>query len=269
MPGAGRDRDCLARAELDALAVQLHLGAAGGDEVDLLRVGVVVALRAAAGRESRLGEALQRRAAGRQAEELADRRAVLRRERLRGVRASGFPWLRRVGSRVHGGDQRRSRSSSAREGRRRSRLRDRLPHPPARDRRDDAGGRDPRVSKATRPRRPSRSSCASTRPSDRRELVANARRERRRVPPAAGRRQPRASCACWPRTTRRPRSRSTSPSTGRRGPAVGPRRRRRLAAARALAAGRHRRARADRRSAPRSGRTGATVSSSLLRRRNQ
>ena len=64
---------------------------------------------------------------------------------------------------------------SARRGRDRPRLRDRLPHPAARHRGSHAGRRDPVPRRARRRRRPWRRSCASTRPPTR-ELVANSTR---------------------------------------------------------------------------------------------
>ena len=78
------------RAELGVHAVQLHVCPALEDEVDLLGDRVIVALGAAPGGQARLGQALQDRAAGRQAEQLADRRAVLRRERRRGGERACF-----------------------------------------------------------------------------------------------------------------------------------------------------------------------------------
>src|SRR5690349_24281284 len=73
MPGARRDQDRIAGRDLTAVAVDLHLAPAVCQVVDLLRFGVVVALRGLARLESRLGEALVLHRRGRDPEQLADR----------------------------------------------------------------------------------------------------------------------------------------------------------------------------------------------------
>ena len=157
------------------------------------------------------------------------------------------------------GDQ-RAAARSAPQGRRRSGLRARLPHPAARDRRDDAGGRDP-VPRGRRDCAGDRGVPARARGrANRRELVANSAGHAVDLPPAAGRRQPRPAAPAG-RELRGARGRLPPRRLpGRRGPALGARRRRRLAAARPLAAGRDGRGDADPHSATRSGRTGGTAS---------
>src|SRR5438876_1415639 len=79
----GGDRDPVALTHAPTGAVELQLALALEDEVDLLRLGVVMALRRLARLQRRFGEALVDRAAGRQAAELADRAPVRSHERRR------------------------------------------------------------------------------------------------------------------------------------------------------------------------------------------
>jgi hypothetical protein len=85
VPRARRDQDRVAAPDVRALAVDLDLAAALDEVVELLALAVVVALRRPARPERRLGEALVAGARGGEAEELADRAPVGRRERLRVV----------------------------------------------------------------------------------------------------------------------------------------------------------------------------------------
>src|SRR5438105_5301003 len=82
VPGARRDEDRVAGTNPLRFAVDLELAGALRDEVDLLGAPVVVALGRLSGLERGLGEALRRGVV-----QLADRRAVLRRERLGAVEA--------------------------------------------------------------------------------------------------------------------------------------------------------------------------------------
>src|SRR4029453_16564482 len=78
MPGAGRDQDRVARPDRLSLAVKLHLAGALEHEVDLFALPVEMSLRGAIWFEGGFGEAL---CCG--VVKLANRRTVLRRERLR------------------------------------------------------------------------------------------------------------------------------------------------------------------------------------------
>src|SRR5437762_7806010 len=80
VPRAGWDEGGVARAKAAPLTVDLEVAGALQDEVDLLGRAVVVARRGLARLERRLGEALELRVM-----QLANRRAVLRREGLRPV----------------------------------------------------------------------------------------------------------------------------------------------------------------------------------------
>src|SRR3954454_20173324 len=82
VPGTRRDQDRVAGPHPAGLAVDLELARPFRDEVDLLGSLVVVPFRGLRRLERGLGEALRRRPV-----ELADRRAVLRRERLGSVEA--------------------------------------------------------------------------------------------------------------------------------------------------------------------------------------
>src|SRR6476661_2308706 len=80
VPGARRDERRVPRTDAASLAVDLEVAGALHDEVDLLGGAVVVALGRLARLERRLRETLKLGVV-----QLADRRAVLRRERLRPV----------------------------------------------------------------------------------------------------------------------------------------------------------------------------------------
>jgi len=77
VPRSGRDQHGVPGDHLARFAVDLEHAAAGGDEVDLLRPPVVVALGPLARLQRGLGERLRGCVV-----QLADRRAVLRDERL-------------------------------------------------------------------------------------------------------------------------------------------------------------------------------------------
>src|SRR6266849_426577 len=77
VPRARRDQDCVARTKEARLAVELHLALTLEHEVDLFADAVIVALGRLPRLERRLGEALYVRLL-----QLADRRPVLRHERL-------------------------------------------------------------------------------------------------------------------------------------------------------------------------------------------
>ena len=87
MPRTRRDEHRVAPADLARIALDFHLAAAVEEEVDLLGLRVVVALRGPARVKARLREALVGGPAECGVEQDSDRRAVERRERLGAVPA--------------------------------------------------------------------------------------------------------------------------------------------------------------------------------------
>src|SRR5439155_19739416 len=102
VPRAGGNQDRVAGHDAGALTVDLHLSGALEDEVDLLALGVVVAVCRLSGPERRLGEALVRGRSRYEPEQLPDGRAVgsderlgrLQRTDLHGTNRTIATWIR-------------------------------------------------------------------------------------------------------------------------------------------------------------------------------
>ena len=82
VPRAGRDENRIAGSDVPPLALELHLARAVDNDVDLLALCVVVALRRLARLQRRLGERLLTRRRRPETVQLPDRAAVRGRERL-------------------------------------------------------------------------------------------------------------------------------------------------------------------------------------------
>src|SRR4029078_2569299 len=90
MPRAGRDEHRVAWADLARIALDFHLAPAVEEDVDLLGLRVVVALRGPARVQAGLREALVGGPAEGGVEQDSDRRAVERRECLGAVTGENF-----------------------------------------------------------------------------------------------------------------------------------------------------------------------------------